>query len=130
MARAAGSTTRTSRPASRVENSLIALNRLGDGTPNDCWANPANPFDSLGHNLLSTLGPGDSCLGFDGPGDRVRANPRIKPLAGNGGPTMTIALKRRSQAIGEAKRGSAPKRDQRGVRRDRRPDIGAFELER
>lgn len=117
-------------PDFEVENSLIARNRLGNGTPNDCYADPANPFDSLGHNLLSTLDPGDSCLGFDGPGDRVRANPRIGPLARNGGPTMTIALKRRSPAIGEAKRATAPKRDQRGVRRDRRPDIGAFELER
>lgn len=114
-------------PGFEVENSLIGRNRLGNRTPNDCYADPANPFDSRGHNLLSTLGPSTSCPGFDGPGDRVRANPKIKRLARNGGPTTTVGLKRRSPAIGKAKRATAPKRDQRGVKRDRRPDIGAFE---
>ena len=112
----------------RVENSLIALNRLtdigGGGTlRNDCSS--VDPFTSLGHNLLSTdfLCEDE----FDAQGDRVRRNARIGKLARNGGPTETIALKRGSPAIDGAKRRSAPKRDQRGRKRDRRPDIGAFE---
>lgn len=114
-------------PGFEVENSLIALNRLGDGTRNDCYADPSDPFDSLGHNLLSTTGPSESCVGFDGPRDRVRGNPRIGQLARNGGPTKTIALKKKSPAVDKAKRATAPNRDQRGVKRDRKPDIGAFE---
>lgn len=112
----------------RVENSLIALNRLreigGGGTlANDCSS--VDPFESLGHNLLSTR---FLCEGeFEGPGDRARANPRIGRLDRNGGPTETIALEEGSPAIGGALRSSAPPRDQRGRKRDRRPDIGAFE---
>ncbi|MFN8160873.1 MAG: right-handed parallel beta-helix repeat-containing protein [Solirubrobacterales bacterium] len=108
----------------RVENSLIALNSVNfaGALGPDCTT-LGNPFDSRGHNLL-THKPG--CTGFNGPVDLVRANPKIGQLAGNGGPTKTIALKAGSPAIGRAA-SSAPSRDQRGHRRDRDPDIGAFE---
>jgi hypothetical protein len=56
----------------------------------------------------------------------VKPNPRIGTLTDNGGPTKTIALKNESPALGHAGPGS-PKRDQRGVKRDSKPDIGAFE---
>ena len=105
-----------------VRNSLIALNR-SNVTPNDC---DGDPFDSLGHNLLSTTSGGD-CAGFDEPTDLIRSNPRLGALADHGGPTKTVSLRRRSPAIGRAHRPSAPDRDQRGRRRDRRPDIGSFE---
>ena len=113
----------------RVENSLIALNRLtqigGGGTlRNDCSSVDPPGIDSLGHNLVTST---FLCDFFDGPGDRVRRNPRIGGLARNGGPTKTIALRRGSAAINAAKRQTAPNRDQRGRRRGRRPDIGAFE---
>lgn len=105
-----------------VVNSLIALNREGS-TPNDCRTDGA--FDSDGGNLVTTA---DGCTGFlFGAGDFLRPNPKIGVLRGNGGPTKTVALKAGSPAIGRAKPGPAPPRDQRGVRRDRRPDIGAFE---
>jgi len=112
-----------------VENSLIALNRLGSGQRNDCDGN--QPFDSLGHNLVSTLGPGGACEGF-GPAagrasDIVGAGPRIGKLKRNGGPTKTLALRKRSPAINKAKRTTAPNRDQRGKRRGRIKDIGAYE---
>jgi len=110
-------------PGFDLQNSLIGLNRLGDGTRNDC---AGDDFDSLGHNLVSALGPAGSCQGFDRPTDRVRGNPRIGRLRDNGGPTKTIALKQGSPAIGNAGH-SAPDRDQRGRKRDRHPDIGAFE---
>jgi hypothetical protein len=59
--------------------------------------------------------------------DQNRGRCRLAPLAANGGPTRTIALRRGSPAIGAARAGSAPRRDQRGVRRVD-PDLGAFEL--
>ena len=83
------------------------------------------PSTRPGHNLFSSL---SFCeLDGYGPGDIVRKNPRLGKLARNGGPTKTVALKKGSPAIGEAKRSTAPGKDQRGRKRDRRPDVGAFE---
>ena len=115
-------------PDFTVRNSLIALNTLTALTPgdppvkNDCSG--VDPFNSLGHNLLSTF---FICDGFDAPGDFRKANPKLGALAKNGGPTETVALKAGSPAIGKAHKPSAPERDQRGRKRDRKPDIGAFE---
>jgi hypothetical protein len=106
-----------------VENSLIAFNGAV-GAGDDCGVEGTATFGSLGHNLLSTVA---DCPGFDDASDIVPANPMIGKLKANGGLTKTIALKRGSPAIGHAKKSSAPKRDQRGQKRDRRPDAGAFE---
>lgn len=103
-------------------NSLIALNEVG-ATANDCETSDA--FDSAGGNLVSVA---TGCAGFAfGAGDFLFADPRLGELGRNGGPTQTIPLRSGSPAIGKAERASAPNRDQRGVKRDRRPDIGAFE---
>jgi hypothetical protein len=105
-----------------VTNSLVALNTVGEaGSGPDC----AGPFDSTAHSLLSALDA--ACTGFDAPSDLVVPDPGIGHLADNGGPTETIALRKGSAAIGAASRKTSPPRDQRGVKRDRRPDIGAFE---
>jgi hypothetical protein len=116
---------RESADSFEVENSLIGLNRLGSGRRNDCAGTLV--FDSLGHNLVSTLRPfeaGDpTCSGFDRPTDIVGVGPRIGKPRRNGGPTKTIALRKGSPAIGKARRTTAPKRDQRGKRKD----IGAYE---
>ena len=108
----------------QVDNSLIGLNTVPGGgfVGADCF-NEQDPFESGGHNLLST---DDNCSGFDGPGDAVQANPRIGQLKRNGGPTETVALKNGSPAIGKAGN-DAPGKDQRGRDRDNQPDIGAFE---
>ena len=108
----------------RVDNSLVALNRatcIGCGSP-DC-INEQDPFTSGGNNLLSTK---ENCGGFDLPSDLERPNPKLGPLKRNGGPSNTVALKKGSPAIGKAG-DDAPNRDQRGRKRDRNPDIGAFE---
>jgi hypothetical protein len=102
-----------------VRNSLIALNRGTSATDNDC----SGGFDSLGGNLLGT---DDDCTGFDATGDLVNPNPRLGKLKQNDGPTETVALKKGSPAIGRAVK-PAPKRDQRGRKRDRNPDSGAYE---
>jgi predicted outer membrane repeat protein len=103
-----------------VTNSIIAKNDQRGGDANDC----AGLFTSLGGNLRTD---GTDCSGFAGPGDVVRANPKIGKLRANGGPTQTIALKAGSPAIGRAVESLAPSRDQRGRRRDNNPDSGAFE---
>jgi CSLREA domain-containing protein len=110
-----------------IENSLIALNQASaDG--DDCTSDGAEgtpfDFDSLGHNLLGTDA---DCFGFDATGDFVNSNPKIGGLKNNGGPTQTIALKKGSPAINKANKASAPKKDQRGVKRGKKPDIGAYE---
>lgn len=107
-----------------IDNSLLAFNRLvsAAGTPSDCDEQGTGGIDSGGQNLRTD--PSGMCA-FDGPGDLVRQNPRIRELADNGGPTRTIALGENSPAINRAG-ADAPGRDQRGVSR-LDPDIGAFE---
>ena len=105
-------------------NSLFALNTTRfDGVliKNDCEGEA--PFQSRGHNLLSTK---KLCSGFDRAGDRINARPGIGPLRPNGGATETIALAVQSPAIDRADASDAPESDQRGRRRHD-PDIGAFE---
>lgn len=79
---------------------------------------------SQGHNLDSGTG-----CGFTGAGDLRNADPRLGPLQGNGGTTLTQALQAGSPAIGAG--GACPAADggidQRGVRRRTPCDIGAFE---
>jgi len=105
-----------------VENTLIASNRLGSAARSDC----AGRFDSDGDNLLRSPDP-SGCSGIDFAGDIRGRNPRIGKLRDNGGPTRTVALKRRSPAIDEAGPQSSPRRDQRNFKRDDLPDIGAYE---
>jgi hypothetical protein len=109
-----------------VSSSLIAGNGRGD-----CFGT----FTSGGHNLIGAKGR--SCTGFARgvAHDRVGTpatpiDPKLGPLAINGGSTRTHALLPGSPAIDHA--GAAPCAttwDQRGVRRPQgsRCDIGAFE---
>ena len=117
-----------------LHNTVVALNtvlmsqrwpRPARAIPSDCslgWARPA-PFMSLGHNLIDT--PDSTCTGF-GATDLVGGKVGLGKLADNGGPTKTIALMKGSRAIGRAEP-DALRVDQRGVKRGRRPDIGAFQ---
>ena len=105
-----------------LENTLIASNRLGSGARSDC----AGGFDSDGDNLMRSADPA-GCTGIDFAGDIVGRNPRIAKLRDNGGPTRTVALRRRSPALEEAGPQSSPRRDQRDLKRDELPDIGAYE---
>jgi predicted outer membrane repeat protein len=108
-----------------VVNSLIGLNHASGRGVRDCDAGGGPAFASRGHNLLSSS---RGCVGFNRPSDLVNARPGIQQLGDNGGPTPTIALFANSPAIGKAGPRTAPPLDQRGVQRDRHPDIGAFEL--
>jgi CSLREA domain-containing protein len=104
-----------------VENSLLALNAASSAGP-DCLI-VSEPLTSLGHNLLGT---DQDCDGFDATGDFVNSNPKLGKLKNNGGPTQTVALKKGSPAINKAAK-SAPNKDQRGEKRGKKPDIGAYE---
>jgi hypothetical protein len=58
----------------------------------------------------------------------VSADPKLGPLADNGGPTMTFTLLPGSPALDAGTAAGTPPEDQRGAARDGRPDLGAFEL--
>lgn len=113
-----------------VRNSL-----LGDNPGGSCFGEVV----SQGYNLDS----GNSCS-FRETGDLVNVNPRITPLAENGGPTKTHGLAANSPAIdaGDPEGCTAPDdtllgTDQRGETRPvdgngdgiRRCDIGAYEYQ-
>jgi hypothetical protein len=110
----------------RLLNTIVALN-TGNA------ADVSGEFTSLGHNLIgATNGSG----GFPGAGDRVGSSaspldPRVGPLADNGGPTFTLALLPGSPALDSGTVIGAPPTDQRGVPRPQAAgvDIGAFEYQ-
>jgi CSLREA domain-containing protein len=80
---------------------------------------------SAGHNLSSDA----TCGG--GPGDILKTNPKLGPLADNGGPTQTLALLPGSPAVDRGNNATCATTDQRGVPRPVGPacDIGAYELD-
>jgi hypothetical protein len=84
-------------------------------------------FKSGGYNLAT-----DSSCGLSRPTDLTGVNPKLGPLAGNGGPTSTEALLTGSPAInagGLPATSGCPLTDQRGMSRPWGPacDIGAYE---
>jgi len=94
------------------------------GTPN-CTVSLS---ETAGYNLST-----DSSCGLSKKTDLTGVNPMLKPLASNGGPTMTQALPRSSPAVnagGLPTSSSCPAADQRGESRPWGPacDIGAYEL--
>ena len=113
-----------------VSSTIIAGNTSDTGR--DCTLNDVP--SSQGHNLI---GSGASCLAFQNGvnHDQVGTNnspvdPRLAPLADNGGPTTTRALKASSPAIDAGARSMCDtSKDQRGVTRPRGAgcDIGAYE---
>ena len=84
--------------------------------------------ETAGYNLST-----DSSCGLSKKTDLTGVNPMLKPLANNGGPTMTQGLPRSSPAVnagGLPANSSCPAADQRGESRPWGPacDIGAYEL--
>lgn len=91
--------------------------------------NNYNGWGSLadgGHNVSS-----DASCAFTGGGSLNNTDPKLGPLADNGGPTLTMALLPGSPAINAGDPLDAPPVDQRGVARPQGPgvDIGAFEYQ-
>ncbi|HSI79054.1 MAG TPA: choice-of-anchor Q domain-containing protein [Solirubrobacterales bacterium] len=93
-------------------------------SPSNLSCEGGSPLESNGFNIER---PGNSC-GLDRRSDRPATDPLLLPLADNGGPTLTHALRPRSPAVGAADRGDHPAADQRGAPRGF--DVGAYELVR
>jgi predicted outer membrane repeat protein len=117
-----------------IRNTIVALNLSGSVNP-DVSGN----FVSEGHNLI---GDGSGSTGFSNGdnGDIVGTavnpiDPKLGPLANNGGPTKTHALLAGSKAIDGGDNAGALATDQRGFPRKKDGngdgssivDIGAFE---
>jgi hypothetical protein len=119
-------------------NCTISTNRVGGGVINasssvhllntllaaNIPANCSGVITDAGHNLSS-----DSSCAFTGAGSMNNVDPKLGPLADNGGPTLTMALLPGSPAIDAGSAVGAPATDQRGVPRPQghSVDIGAFE---
>jgi hypothetical protein len=95
---------------------------LSDNTSN----NVTGTITDMGHNLSS-----DHSCSFTGSGSLTNTDPKLGPLANNGGPTLTMALLPGSPAIDAGSAVGAPATDQRGIPRPQGPgvDIGAFEYQ-
>ncbi len=111
--------------AMTVTNSLVA------GNDNQNCYIEAHLMRSNGHNLEDS----DSCV-FSAASDIVNTNPRLSPLADNGGETWTHALGPASPAVDAGNDAACPPTDQRGKARIDgnkdgvvRCDIGAYELD-
>jgi hypothetical protein len=91
----------------------------------DTGDNCCGYITDLGHNLSSD----DTCA-FTNVGSMNNTDPKLGPLADNGGPTLTMALLPGSPAIDAGNTSLAPATDQRGVPRpfSLAADIGAFEF--
>jgi len=100
-----------------ITDSLVARNDANQGA--DCGGMPT----SKGGNVFGSGG----CARAPKPTDLVTSRRLFGRLADNGGPTRTHALPKGSPAIGHATGAADLKTDQRGQRRDRHPDSGAFE---
>ncbi len=114
-------------------NTIVAKNRVrGVAAHHDC----SGAVTSEGYNLIG-VSTGGTMAG-DLTGVLLDENPRLFPLADNGGPTPTHALRPASPAIDAGNTASGPAFDQRGVARPqaKRPrlpaitDTGAFEFVR
>lgn len=105
-----------------LKNTIIANNSGGISNDNcgGTWL-----ITSDGHNIENA----NSCR-LSGTGDIVNTDPKIGPLADNGGPTETHALLVGSPAIDAGDNMACPATDQRGRPRPYGAacDIGAFEL--
>ena len=107
-----------------VENSIFANNTVG---------NPSNTQQQTNVELID--GGGNLQWSPNNPNEAkvteniTIADPLLSPLQDNGGSTLTYALLPGSPAINAGNSTDAPTTDQRGLVRDSRPDIGAYEFE-
>jgi uncharacterized repeat protein (TIGR01451 family) len=113
-----------------LKNSIVANNTAANGgNPWNIGKNCSNPLGNGGGNLQwPTLNPND---GNDHPcaNGIAFADPRLAPLAANGGPTQTMALLSGSPALNGGVACPPPSTDQRGVTRPQGAacDSGALE---
>ena len=110
-----------STPAAGVQGSVVIRNSIvsGGSSPQNC----TGPITSKDYNLDS-----DGTCNLTGANDK-KADPRLLPLANNGGPTQTHALDPQSPASSAIPKASCLDLDQRYYYRSAAAcDIGAFEF--
>lgn len=110
-----------------ADNRIQAAGTILANSPanGNCALSPDEPLGSLGSNLET----GESCH-LAGTGDLSGADPRLRDLADNGGPTWTRSLRSDSPAIDAYRTAGCPSVDQRYYERGAAGgacDIGAFE---
>ncbi|MBK5232308.1 MAG: hypothetical protein JJE13_04935 [Thermoleophilia bacterium] len=105
-----------------MRNALIADNQDNGFEASDC-AKLGGTITSQGHNLVSNA---NGCDYVSATGDIINREAGLLGLNYNGGPTWTNALKSISPAINKG--AGCPPKDQRGVERTSKCDIGAWEL--
>jgi hypothetical protein len=119
-----------------ASNTIIGDNRDGSTGANPKHDDCSGTLASGGYNLIQDV-EGCTIAGVAA-GNITGKNPQLFPLADNGGPTQTHALRRGSDAVdagNPAAPGSSPSAcettDQRGTKRPQGPrcDIGSFERE-
>lgn len=101
----------------RLKNSIIGTNFAGGGG--------FGTLTDSGNNISA-----DKSLTFTAGSSKINTNPRLGPLADNGGPTRTMSLLSGSPAIDKGDDAAAPNFDQRGMPRPQgvQSDIGAVEV--
>jgi len=114
---------------SLLNSSIVAGNTSGATTFANVETDALSMIAVSGdHNLVGISNPGIVL-----PDNTINANPRVAPLAFNGGPTRTHALLAGSPAIDAGTNPSGDEFDQRGSGYARvqgaAPDIGAFEVQ-
>ncbi len=113
-----------------LQSTIIGDNRAGSGA--------VFAADLATDGVLTVTGSGNLLVSADAaidlPADTLFANPRLLPLADNGGPTRTHSLAAASPAINHGNNAAALAFDQRGEGYPResggRADIGPFEGQR
>ncbi|HBJ34421.1 MAG TPA: hypothetical protein DDZ51_06580 [Planctomycetaceae bacterium] len=111
---------------STLSNSIVALNEAGSGP------DVGNGVSSGGGNLIGSNAGGGGFVSSDAVGtSQWPLDPKIGPLADNGGPTQTHALRRSSPAIDGGVGVSGFGTDQRGKPRPAGAarDIGSYEVQ-
>jgi len=107
-----------------LKGTIVAGNTARSPNPTngpDCLFLTSESGTSLGHNLIGS----DNGCDFGELGSDLGGSAGLEPLRRNSGPTDTHALRRSSKAIDKGPP-DAPRKDQRGVRRQD-PDIGSYE---
>jgi hypothetical protein len=109
----------------KTDSSIIALN--------SAFVGPDFTGDELQSTGYNIIGNNADAVINSQPTDQIGTpaspiNPLLRPLADNGGPTLTHALRSGSPAINRGDP-AAPPQDQRGYGRLGVPDVGAFEFD-
>jgi len=110
-----------------MHNSLVAGNGERRGQTPDCFNFGSSTLVSQGQTLIGTL---TGCAYTAATGDITGVDPKLGPLADNGGPTPTHALLTGSAALNTGV--GCARNDQRGASRSAGGacDIGAYEVVR